>query len=85
MFFNITNKFESTPFIFLEIYFLFLFRVFLQISISFLDIVNAGEIPLRNSDKVKVSLPLAEFERLQEHDLYGSWNSGMEQVNPRKT
>ena len=59
--------------------------VFLQIYISFLDIVNAGEIPLRNSDKVKVSLPLAEFERLQEHDLYGSWNSGMEQVNPRKT
>jgi len=47
--------------------------------------VNAGEIPLRNSDKVKVSLPLPEFERLQEHDLYGSWNSGMEQVNPRKT
>jgi hypothetical protein len=45
-----------------------------------LDIVNPGEIILKNSDKVRVSLDKEHFKRLQEHQAYGGWSDGMLQA-----
>lgn len=41
------------------------------------DIVNPGEIILKNSDKVRVSLDGAHFKTLQEHQAYGGWDDKM--------
>lgn len=43
------------------------------------DIINPGEIILKNSDKVRVSLEKEAFKTLQEHEAYGGWNEGMVQ------
>ncbi|XP_045163299.2 E3 ubiquitin-protein ligase mib1-like isoform X1 [Mercenaria mercenaria] len=43
------------------------------------DIVNPGEVILKNSDKVRVSLDKDHFKRLQEHEAYGGWSDKMMQ------
>ncbi|WAR13828.1 MIB2-like protein [Mya arenaria] len=43
------------------------------------DTVNEGEITLKNSDKVRVSLDKDSFKRLQEHEAYGGWSEGLTQ------
>lgn len=45
--------------------------------------MNPGEITLHNSDKVRVSVMKENFKVLQEHDVHGGWNDGMEQVKDR--
>ncbi|KAH3823999.1 hypothetical protein DPMN_125827 [Dreissena polymorpha] len=48
-----------------------------QDHLPLVDVVNPDQIKLRASDKVKVTLDLESFKRLQEHDAYGGWNDKM--------
>ncbi|KAL4220974.1 E3 ubiquitin-protein ligase mib2 [Mactra antiquata] len=41
------------------------------------DVVNPGEIVIKNGDKVKVYLDLKNFKSLQLHEAYGNWDDGM--------
>lgn len=43
--------------------------------------MNPGEVILKNSDKVRVSLDKEHFKALQEHEAYGGWSDGMIQVS----
>jgi len=51
-----------------------------NILIPFSDIVNQGEVMLKPSDKVKVTLDATAFKALQDFQLFGGWSDGMTQV-----
>lgn len=47
----------------------------------YLDVDKSGIIFLKPGDKVKVNLTVKAFRQLQDNDIYGGWEEGMEQVS----